>query len=87
MTDERGIRSARSLIGDVTVSVTIDNLPQRTSGEFLYCWKCGDHYSATRGDYFWMLPGARFECDGQPGARHRAVRLQLARRVSFLVPA
>jgi hypothetical protein len=66
------------------MSVKLDNLPSRVTGESLYCWRCGEHYSATRGDYFWMPADQPFECRGQHGAYHRPVRLQLVRRISFL---
>jgi hypothetical protein len=67
-----------------TMSVKLDNLPSRVTGEFLHCLKCGGEYSATRGDYFWMPVDQPFECRGQYGAYHRPVRLQLVRRISFL---
>ena len=29
---------------------------------FLYCPECGDRFSATRGDYFWMPKDEPFKC-------------------------
>lgn len=62
------------------MSVKVDNLPRDAGDVFLYCWRCGEHYSATRGDYFWMPIGKPFVCRGQHGAYHRPVVLQLARQ-------
>lgn len=38
------------------------DLPDNTSGEFLYCAKCGSRYSADRFDYFWMADTAQLRC-------------------------
>jgi hypothetical protein len=43
--------------------VRLSDLPERTSGEFLWCPECGGEFSATRGDYFWKPPAEPFVCD------------------------
>lgn len=66
------------------MSVKLSNLPDRVTGEFLHCWRCGGEFSATRGDYFWMPSDKALECRGSHGAYHRPIALQLVRRHSFL---
>ena len=40
------------------------DLPVKVSGEFLWCGKCGERYSATRGDYFAYAPDDTPKCHG-----------------------
>jgi hypothetical protein len=43
--------------------VTVDMLPADPApGVQLWCARCQDGSSATRGDYFWMTPGKAFRC-------------------------
>lgn len=59
--------------------VTVDDLPDKPShGVVLKCTgECQGEFSATRGDYFWMLPGAWFRCSDCQGRPF----LQLVRKV------
>lgn len=44
-------------------SITVADLPVDTvPGVSLYCPTCQEHYSATKGDYFWMPIGMMFRC-------------------------
>lgn len=68
-------------------ALTVGDLPETASGEFLGCQRCGAEYSATRGDYFWKAPNEPFVCRGPVGLRHRKTDLQLVRRQVRWVPA
>lgn len=55
--------------------VRVNDLPEQTDGVFLYCPKCGERSSATRGDYFMLDPDTKLRC-----GNHRPLAdLQLAR--------
>ena len=72
-------------------AIRVDELPESPTGEFLYCWKCGAHYSASRGDYFWDKSGKPMQCSGPGGhpddwaANHRPINLILVRELRELV--
>lgn len=66
--------------------VFVSDLPESTHGEFLLCPRCGEQFSATRGDYFWK-GNEPFTCRGPVGLRHRKTNMQLVRRESHLVQA
>lgn len=43
--------------------VTVSDLPESpTYGTLLYCPRCGEEYSANKGDYFWLPDDHVFEC-------------------------
>lgn len=49
------------------------DLKEAPSNAFLYCWKCGNRFSATYGDYFWKRADEPFRCaDG-----HRPINMRL----------
>lgn len=60
-------------------------LPENAYGAFLYCPRCGGHYSATRGDYWNMDPNQTIVCRGERGARHRPVCMFMAREITQIV--
>ncbi len=62
-------------------TIRVKDLPQSTlhTGVHLSCPACGEHYSATQGDYFMAHPETIMRC-GNDGTR-----LQLMRTVSLEV--
>lgn len=45
------------------MAVYVSDLPERPApGVFLYCPRCGERNSATRGDYFMADPDTKFRC-------------------------
>jgi hypothetical protein len=60
----------------------VTDLPdQPAPGVCLYCRSCGDEFSATRRDYFWMPPEKPFRCG------HDGALLQLVQKRTFFVEA
>lgn len=62
------------------MSVYVSDLPEVAAGVFLYCPRCGNRSSATRGDYFMADPNTKLRCgEHRPMAdmvlarEHRAV--------------
>jgi hypothetical protein len=56
--------------------IRVNDLPDRTPhGVALRCPSCGDQFSATRSDYFWMPPDRVFRC------QHDRTPLQLTREI------
>lgn len=57
--------------------VYVSDLPESPAhGVSLYCPKCGEHFSATRGDYFMLKPDQKFRCGEHSPARRSAARTQ-----------
>lgn len=56
--------------------VRVRDLPYHTSGSFLYCRACGEHYSADAGDYFMAKPDTVMKCCDEPmilATEHRSI--------------
>lgn len=61
--------------------ITVEDLPADTvPGVSLYCPHCQEHYSATKGDYFWMPPDKPFRCGSEAHQGNNRPYLRLVRR-------